>query len=172
MRPNSILVAGGGFLVDAVLQILYSREIASGKIELDWSSTMSSAFGVIQDSVLYDPLRPAAMVANTDDDTEEEIEEGRAACRRMLHRATFQANWLVAFAIPDAEAWIMADPVVREAVDRMDPAPTTRRERIARISEMGKHRPIDREAIARAFPDFRALDEFIKSRVKTSEPVA
>ncbi len=171
MKSTNVLIAAGEYPVESILGAIFGGELNRGEIELVPMWTMSSAFSLIEESALYDPLRPAAMVANTDDDTDEEIEEGRAACRRMLHRASFHANWLVSFAIPDAGAWIMADPAVRDEVDRMDPAPATRRERIERIKALAAERPIDREAIGRAFPDFRALDEFIKARVKTSEPV-
>ena len=172
MRSSNILIAAGGFFVEPVLTAIFRPELEQGFIELVSMMTMSSAFGVVEGSALYDPLRPAVMVANTDEDTEEEIEEGRAASRRMLHRASFHANWLVAFAIPDAEAWIMGDPAIREAVDRMYPPPATRRERIERITAITEHTSVDREAIGRAFPDFRALCEFIKAHTRASEPVA
>jgi len=169
---SSILVAVERRFAERALKAIFRAEDAKGEIEWVAAGSMSSAFGTIESSLLSDPGRPVAMVYNAKGQGQEEVESDRAAIHRMLHHASYRQIWHVSVAIPDVIAWIMADPAIRPAFDQMVPVPSTREERAEKIGEVAARRPIDREAIARAFPDFRSLVEFIGTHARASEPVA
>ena len=169
-ESNLSLFAGSG-VIELDLRAIFRDELARGLCSLENCQNAGRALLAARDTLEDRPGSSAVVVINANDIGPAGLDDEIAAARRMLTRAS-RTGWHYAVATPDIDAWILADPAVRAAFEAMDPVPPTRQQRAYRIGEVAASRPIDREAIARAHPDFAALAGFIATHSRASEAVA
>src|SRR5262249_51242378 len=114
---------------------------------------------------------PIALVLNTDTDDPERIEREQKTIERILYRAA-PRGWHVTLAIPKIDAWVKADPRIRQDFEANLATRDSRYNQSLQIEELVKEAPLDREAIRRAHPEFRALEEFIERSSPIPQPAS
>jgi hypothetical protein len=171
MPPSSIRVLTENLPEERALQAIFRDELERGSIEVQSLLTSSAALGVAEYSLLEHPDRPIALVLNAGDEDPMRREERRDTIHRILTNAS-TSGWHVALAVPDVEAWFMADPFVRATFDADEAARSSRHERAVRIGPLARRRSIDRESICREFPEFQALAEFLERSARALQTLA
>jgi hypothetical protein len=154
-----------------ILEAIFLPERTAGLLKVSSYLTSSAAVAAAVGSVLERPDVPLALVLNTKTDDPAKIDDERRTISRILYR-NGPADWHVALAVPDVDSWLMADPRVRQVFEADEVTRTDRYERAVRAIDLARAAPIDREAIGRAHPEFRALNEFIveNTRVPQTSP--
>ena len=171
MATESIRVITENLKEEKALRAIFRDESGRGLVTVQSFLTSSAALGSAEYSLLTHRGRPVALVVNSDAWSPEEIEEERATIHRILYRAS-PRDWHVSIAQPNVDAWLMSDPSIRAIFDSDEVTRTSVHDRAVRVAEVAASRPIDREAIARAHPDFAALAEFIATHSRAPEAVA
>ncbi|MDR3639093.1 MAG: hypothetical protein P4L84_35135 [Isosphaeraceae bacterium] len=143
------------------LEAIFLEERRAGLVTVSSYLLPSTALAAAELYLLQDRQRPIALVLNSGTKVPEQIERKRASLQRVLSRITPE-HWLVVLAIPDVDSWIMADPQVQERMAADLAFRESRDERSARIAELARTHPLDRNAIGQAHPEFRDLVGFIE----------
>ena len=154
-----------------VLLAIFQEEVSGGLVSVQSFMTSSATLASAEYSLLTRRDCAVALVVNSNDWSEEEVEDERATIHRILHRAA-PVGWHVSIAQPSVDAWIMADPAIRAIFEAKEATRSNPSQRAREIGEVAARHPIDREAIARAHPDFRSLVEFIAAHSRAPEAVA
>jgi hypothetical protein len=153
------------------LDAIFRAEIERGAVEIASTLTSTGALSVAEYSLLEHPEIPVALVLNADTDDLERVDARQRTIERILTRAA-PTGWHVTLAVPKIDAWVKADPRVREDFESNEATRDNRFNQGVRIGELAKVAPIDREAIARAHPEFRALEEFVERHAPIPQPSA
>jgi hypothetical protein len=141
---------------------MFRRELDAGEIEIEVCITASGITGTAQRMLLEQPERRVALVPNAKTQDAKTVEEEFVApIHRML--AGFPATaWCLAVAIPRLDAWARADHRVAAAFDEAAAkGRASYKDLSLRFEELTRTTPFDRAAASAAFPEFRALAEFI-----------
>lgn len=154
-----------------LLEAIFLDERQRGLVEVSSFLTPDAALGAAELFLLQHPERPVALVLNTGTDHSERIAAQRKVTRRVLSRIT-PDGWHLALAIPDVDAWVMADSRLRQAFESDETTRRSRYERAVRIGDLARDLPVDHEAIGRAHPEFAALAEFINRHATVPQPMA
>ncbi len=153
------------------LEAIFLEEIERGALQVDSTLTASAATSIAEYSLMTAPERPIALVCNAHTTDPDAIDDERGAVRRILGRVA-HSGWHVAWAYPNVDAWILADPRVRGIFDGDEVTRRSRYDRAVRIGPLARTQAIDRDAIGRAFPDFRALVAFIERHAFVPQPTS
>jgi hypothetical protein len=153
------------------LEAVFRKERESGAMEVSSRSTYSGAIATAEYSLLTGQHNPIALVLNADTDDPERIESEERTIGRILYRAA-PNGWHVALAVPNVDAWVKADPRIRADFEANPATRDSRYNQAVRIEELVKEAPLDRDAIRRARPEFRALEEFIERSSPILQPAS
>ncbi len=145
---------------ERALQALFQGESKRGEIGIRSCFTSSGVISVAQSILLQYPEQAVILVFDAGDKDDHDIEERRNTIYRIL-AGTAPDGWHVTLARPDVDAWLMADPAARAIFEADGATRRSRIERAARIGEIARNRPLDREAIGKVHPEFASLVAFV-----------
>ena len=171
MSEPTIRMLTDGKINEGLIRALFRDELDRGEITLRSYYATSGAIGAAEFTLIEYPDVAVILVFNAGDEEDYKIEERQATIHRILYRDA-PDGWHVTLAVPDVDAWVMADPEVRAAFEADEATRANPRERSKRIGPMAEARAIDREAIAHAHPEFASLMEFLASRARIARASA
>ena len=171
MSRNSVWVFTENAKGKALLETILGREYERGAIGVGSVSTSSAVISNAELTLLTYPRQPVALVFNVDTFEPYRLDDERDAARRILGRVA-RSGWLDVWANPDVSSWIMADPRIRRRVEEDGETVGNYQGRAYLIRDWVRDEPIDREAIARAHPEFRGLADFIEEHAPAARPLA
>jgi hypothetical protein len=156
------------------LEAIFARRIEGGDVAVRDYLVRSAAIGMAKLSLLKQPERPLALVFNAATEAPTPVEEQRAMLGHLLADCGPPDRWHVTVVDPRINAWALADPrIKREFESRPDTDPRQNDPGVyynqaVRIGELVKHTPFDVDALQKASPEFRDLEQFIDRHVEAA----
>ena len=150
------------------LESILRHQSYSDAIEFDNGKGGTSLLSIGSSSILVAPERPIALVMNAGTDDPAEI----ADLRRIIKGNIPWGTWVAAIAVPNVDAWALADLRIERIFSDAPYLALGRYKRAVAMKELTKTEPFDVDAIRRINDDFRRLDDFLALHAGTSATVA